>query len=283
MIVSSLILHPGITAVTAFSASAAKLPAAALCRQRGGLLQSRTKSLFSKQYIRTGSRHRHQFGGVSRLLYRFASSSTDAGGSFPTLEEVKKAGFEDSIAIGGLVSERLEDKKDDKMTKEVLQALLQKEAGARGFFVSFLTSENEDGSRTLADSNPPLPLISTALKEADNKVVGPLLVMNTVMPTAMVLAHRRNGNQDFAEMSQRVATRAQILLEDNPESLSLVKAAREAAVIKADAAADIASGEEQQDPEMPAYWAKFYEKYQYDSDMCSAISVALSNVISASS
>eukprot|EP00466_Bigelowiella_natans_P003793 jgi/Bigna1/131339/aug1.14_g6047 len=212
-------------------------------------------------------------------LQTIPGSSDDAGGSFPTLEEVKKAGFEDSIAIGTLVSERLEDKKDDKTTKEVLQALLQKEAGARGFFVSFLTSENEDGSRTLADSNPPVPLISDALKEADNKVVGPLLVMNTVMPTAMVLAHRRNGNEDFAEMSQRVATRAQILLKDNPESLSLVKAAREAAAIKADGEAPVSG--EKQDPGMPAYWIKFYEKYEYDSDMCGAISAALSNVISA--
>lgn len=85
------------------------------------------------------------------------------------------------------------------------KTLLETEAGARGFFVVFLT-----GDASLADQ-PPDWLLSLFAKGPE--LVAELLVKNLAMSTATALAHEAQGNPEQADGSRQVAQRTTAILK----------------------------------------------------------------------
>lgn len=85
-----------------------------------------------------------------------------------------------------------------------LTDLVSSENGARGFFVTYLTDE-----RTLADH--PTAAVVQALQTSP-EIVSELLVKNLAMSSAMAIAHRRNGDADMAQGSDRVKRRTAHLI-----------------------------------------------------------------------
>jgi hypothetical protein len=111
--------------------------------------------------------------------------------------------FERAIAI---TDELIEN--SDRLTPETIQQritdLVSTENGARGFFVTYLTSD-----RPFADVPTGETLAALAVSPA---IVGELLVKNLAMSTAMALYHRRNAEEENALGSDRVRQRTSQLL-----------------------------------------------------------------------
>jgi len=88
-----------------------------------------------------------------------------------------------------------------------LTSFLGTSEGARGFFVHWLT--RDDWAR--ADEETPPAALQVALEGAPQEVAD-VMVMNVIMATATAIYHRRAGRRDQADMSQRTATRAKLLV-----------------------------------------------------------------------
>jgi hypothetical protein len=116
--------------------------------------------------------------------------------------------FERAIAI---TDELIEN--SDRLTPETIQQriadLVSTENGARGFFVTYLTSD-----RPFAEVPTGETLAALAVSPA---IVGELLVKNLAMSTAMAFHHRRNAEEENALGSDRVRQRTSQLIR----SLSL--------------------------------------------------------------
>ncbi|CAN1212014.1 HEAT repeat domain-containing protein [Tumidithrix helvetica PCC 7403] len=158
--------------------------------------------------------------------------------------------FEAAIAY----TETLRVRKDLEASqlKSEVEALIKTSNGARGFFVSFLTSTWE-----LADN--PSPAIIQAL-QSEPKAIAELLVKNLAMSTAMAITHRRNGDTEQAHDSERVAKRTTLLIEkvDLPEIRTIAAQMLNSATSN--------KGE----------YAAFLEKWGYDAEQKQAIANALS-------
>jgi hypothetical protein len=83
----------------------------------------------------------------------------------------------------------------DTITQK-LTDLVSTENGARGFFVTYLTSD-------LSYTEHPSLEVITALKTSPI-LVNELLVKNLAMSTAMVIYHRKQGDEENARGSERV-------------------------------------------------------------------------------
>lgn len=88
--------------------------------------------------------------------------------------------------------------------ERAIAALVSSEAGARGFFVTYLTD-----SGTLADN--PDTAVLTALRSAP-EIVAELLIKNLAMSAAMAVFHRRQQNEATAQESDRVRSRTERLI-----------------------------------------------------------------------
>ncbi len=114
--------------------------------------------------------------------------------------------FEGAIALTQSLMEQMEQEQlSDVDLTQTLTQLVATENGARGFFVTYLTSD-----RPLADQ--PSTAVLSALNTAPESV-GELLVKNLAMSSAMAVTHRRNGNHDMAEGSDRVRSRTAKLIQ----------------------------------------------------------------------
>jgi predicted enzyme related to lactoylglutathione lyase len=158
--------------------------------------------------------------------------------------------FEEAIAYTENLLSRT-DLDDAQMQSEITN-LIKTSNGARGFFVCFLT-----GAWDLADN--PSPAIVQSL-QAEPKAIAELLVKNLAMSTAMAITHRRNGNDDQAQGSDRVANRTALLIEkvDLPEVRTIANQMQDSATTN--------SGE----------YAAFLEKWGYDAEQKQAIANVLS-------
>jgi hypothetical protein len=114
--------------------------------------------------------------------------------------------FEEAIALTQSLLSQMEA--SELSQPEVMQAIAQlvKSAnGARGFFVTYLTSPG-----TLADN--PSPEVIQALQSSPD-TVAELLVKNLAMSAAMAVTHRRNNNEQMAQGSDQVRSRTARLIE----------------------------------------------------------------------
>ncbi|MFN5514728.1 MAG: hypothetical protein ACK5CA_08250 [Cyanobacteriota bacterium] len=144
------------------------------------------------------------------------------------------------------------------LTPEALQTqvtqLAQSENGARGFFVTYLTSDSPSSDR-------PSPELLCALASAP-EIVGELLVKNLAMSSAMAVFHRRQGDESAAEVSLRVRRRTQGLLQ------ALALPNMEAKLHQLQTSLQNGSGE----------YGDFLTRWGYDAEQKQAIQTALADL-----
>ena len=112
----------------------------------------------------------------------------------------KSLSFPDAIAsTQDLMEQMLENHLSESEIEKAIANLVSTQAGARGFFVAYLTSD-----LPLADN--PTPGVIKALKSSPD-VVSDLLVKNVAMSAAMKITHLRNNDETAASGSERVNRR----------------------------------------------------------------------------
>ena len=115
--------------------------------------------------------------------------------------------FEDALQLTETLLDGIAEKKlKDQEIEEVITNLVSSQNGARGFFVTYLTSD-----LPLADN--PTEGVINALK-ASPDLVSELLVKNLAMSSAMALTHRRNNNEEMAQGSDQVCKRTKNLIKE---------------------------------------------------------------------
>lgn len=114
--------------------------------------------------------------------------------------------FEEAIALtGSLLSQMEAGEISNQDFAEAIAQLVKSDNGARGFFVTYLTWEG-----SLADN--PSPELIEALQSSPD-TVAELLVKNVAMSAAIAMTHRREGNEEIAQDSDRVRSRSTGLIE----------------------------------------------------------------------
>lgn len=114
--------------------------------------------------------------------------------------------FEQAIELAqSLLFEIEQGQLSEAEIEEVVRHLVQTENGARGFFVTYLSSEE-------SPADQPSPGVVLALQASPGTVAG-LLARNLAMSAAMELAHRSNQNEAMAQGSHRVKSRTAHLVQ----------------------------------------------------------------------
>jgi hypothetical protein len=122
--------------------------------------------------------------------------------------------FEEAIALTESLLEQMSDGKlNDSEIQNTITELVKTENGARGFFVTYLTSD-----RTLAD-NPSSEVVE-ALKTSP-EIISELLAKNLAMSSAMAVTHRRNNDEESAKGSDLVCQRTRKIVQKMPITLVL--------------------------------------------------------------
>ncbi len=114
--------------------------------------------------------------------------------------------FEQAIALTQSLLSQVEvgELSEPEIAATITQ-LVKTENGARGFFVTYLTSDS-----SIAD-NPSTPVVQALQSNPD--VVAELLVKNVAMSAAQAVFHRRNHKEDMAEASEQVRQRTARLIQ----------------------------------------------------------------------
>lgn len=125
----------------------------------------------------------------------------------------KNISFEEAIALTHKFIEQI-NQLSEKEKSVIISSLVASENGARGFFVTYLTSDNPI-------ANQPSEGIISGLKTSP-EIVSELLVKNVAMSTAMRITHTRNNDPEMAESSLQVTQRSLNLI--NQLSLTEIQA-----------------------------------------------------------
>jgi hypothetical protein len=124
--------------------------------------------------------------------------------SLPTL--TAQVSFDEAIAFTQDLMQLMgEGEITDIEVERAIAQLVQSMNGARGFFVTYLSSES-----SLADK--PAEAVLRALQTAPETVAS-LLVKNVAMSTAMSITHRQQNHPELAEGSLQVQRRSVLLIE----------------------------------------------------------------------
>lgn len=107
--------------------------------------------------------------------------------------------FEEAIDLTQEFIDKIPQLSDSEKSS-IISALVLTENGARGFFVTYLTSDNEVIDRK------DLSIIEGLKKSPE--IVSELLVKNVAMSTAMGITHTKNNNLEMAQKSARVTQRS---------------------------------------------------------------------------
>ncbi len=163
--------------------------------------------------------------------------------------------FEEAIAITQSFMSQMETEESSSKSTEAIAQLVKTENGARGFFVTYLTSEG-----SVADHASP-ELIQAL--QASPDIVAELLVKNLAMSSAMAVAHRRDNNEQLAQGSDQVRIRTTRLIEkvELPKVRELALELRESAVTGA------------------GTYKTFLQTWQYDAEQREVICQALDRVL----
>ena len=112
--------------------------------------------------------------------------------------------FENAIQQTQDLLSKIQSLDTDTITQKLTE-LVSTENGARGFFVTYLTSD-------LPYTEHPSLEVITALKTSPT-LVNELLVKNLVMSTAMVIYHRSQGDEENAKGSEKVQEKTSQLIK----------------------------------------------------------------------
>jgi hypothetical protein len=148
-----------------------------------------------------------------------------------------------------------------------LAAFVGSSAGARGFFVHYLTGDEY----TCADSDDVPPPLVESLEGASAETIE-IMLMNVAMSSATALAHVRAGHDEMAASSERTQARATILVAAMWERLPALQTAF-AALSEAVASEFLVEAPPQ--PEAVDEWVAFLARWQYDDEQTQRISDAL--------
>lgn len=96
-----------------------------------------------------------------------------------------------------------ENRDDEALSR--LESFLKDQESGRAFFVSWLTGE-------WALEGSPADMTLERIKE-HNQILADIMVKNLVMPAAMALTHRKNGDPEMEKESLRVKERTALVLE----------------------------------------------------------------------
>ncbi len=114
--------------------------------------------------------------------------------------------FQQAIALAqSLLSQAETSEISHSEMADAIAQLVKTENGARGFFVTYLTSDV-----SIAD-NPSTSIIQAL--QSSPEVVAELLVKNLAMSASQALYHRRNHKEDMAADSERVRQRTANLIQ----------------------------------------------------------------------
>jgi len=164
--------------------------------------------------------------------------------------------FDRAIALSqSLLSQAHTSKLSDAEIASQIAELVKTENGARGFFVTFLTSD-----ASLADN--PSDAVVQALRSSP-EVVAKLLVKNLAMSTAQALFHRRRQAEEMAQGSQRVQARTARLI--NLVDLPQVKEEAQQVINSA--------------TRSEGSYTAFLERWNYDAEQKQLICSALQEVV----
>jgi len=164
--------------------------------------------------------------------------------------------FEKAIALSGSLLKKMEaGELSPSEIGTIVSDLAKTQNGARGFFVTYLTSD-----QTLAD-NPSQEVVEALRSHSDT--VAELLAKNVAMSAAMAKCHRRNGNEEMAESSERVRDRTSHLIKliDRPAVYTCCREILASAI----------TGE--------GSYKAFLERWGYDLEQRQLISQALQQVM----
>jgi hypothetical protein len=112
--------------------------------------------------------------------------------------------FENAIQQTQDLLSKIQSLDTDTITQKLTE-LVSTENGARGFFVTYSTSD-------LSYTEYPSLEVITALKTSPT-LVNELLVKNLVMSTAMVIYHRSQGDEENARGSEKVQEKTSQLIK----------------------------------------------------------------------
>jgi hypothetical protein len=125
--------------------------------------------------------------------------------SFP-LKVPQTVTFEQAIALTqSLLSQAEAGELSQPEIATVIAELVKTENGARGFFVTYLTSE------TSVVDNPSTDVLQAL--QTSPEVVAELLVKNLAMSAAQAVFYRRNQKEEMAQGSEQVRQRTAHLIE----------------------------------------------------------------------
>lgn len=165
--------------------------------------------------------------------------------------------FQQAIALAqSLLSQAETSEISHSEMADAIADLTKTENGARGFFVTYLTSDS-----SLADN--PSKFIVQAL-QSNPDIVAELLVKNLAMSASQALYHRRNHKEDMAADSERVRQRTANLIQllDLSAVYDRAQQLLESAI----------TGE--------GNYKAFLERWNYDAEQRQVIAQALQQVIS---
>ncbi len=170
--------------------------------------------------------------------------------------QTKSLSFPQAIsATQSLIAQMKANKISEVEIQQAVSLILSTKNGGRGFFVSYLTSDE-----SIAE-NPSIGVIN-GLKSA-LEVSRELLVKNLAMSSAMVVIHSQNNDLESIEDSKKVCQRTTNLIQQiNSESI-------QEELQKLRTTIDNGDGEYQE----------FLERWQYNSKQKIAIQDAISNTL----
>ena len=177
--------------------------------------------------------------------------------------------FPEAIALTQQLLEQIEAGISEAEIQQAVTSLVRSTSGARGFFVTYLTSD-----RPLADH--PSQAVIQALQTSP-EIVGELLVKNVAMSAAMAVTHRRNNDQEdtggelgsppravrMAQSSQKTCRRSANLIKQ----VQIDSIADKLEQLRASAATD--SGNYQ----------AFLQRWDYDTEQRQAILEAINKCL----
>lgn len=165
--------------------------------------------------------------------------------------------FEGAIELTqSLLSEIEASRLSQAEIEESVTSLVKTQNGARGFFVTYLTTE--DGR----DADRPSPGVTEALRSTP-EIVAELLVKNLAMSAAMVVYHSRHQSEEMAAGSARVQERSRNLIK----------------ILQLPACQTIASQMLESLQNASGEYEEFFQRWGYDDEQKLAIGSAVGEAI----
>ncbi len=158
-------------------------------------------------------------------------------------------------ATQSLIEQMKQNELSEVEIQQAVSFILKTKNGGRGFFVSYLTSDE-----SLAD-NPSTGVINGLKSSVE--VSSDLLVKNLAMSSAMIVAHSQNNDLQNVEGSKKVCQRTTNLIQQiNSTSI-------QEKLQKLQTTINNGNGEYQE----------FFERWKYNSKQKKAIQAAISNTL----